>query len=592
VPHFDVAPYAMLANCHRSKLPPQLWVNGMKQPSDTTRAWIQEIQSTFSNNPSNTPSAKAVAHWVDGLVRIGISGDWTAIPYVVPYLASKNHDVSAAAAAALQKLVMNMRPASLVELDDRLRVGMWSIPTYLLNWDRLTVDEATSIMARYNSSAIAGLLSFHGNGYVRQSAILELGEMCTGSELSFLLIRLTDWVEPVYKHAAREIASRINNNYLYHFIDNLAVLQRIAARERAAQRSRRAQIVADIENLLLRPENRTVMIDALKHTDPNVRRYVLKLLSIVPGEDLPVILRAAVGDSDIRNRRMVLNFSERLNPDERVAMLWEMSLRDSAPALRLDALQQLVDVSVGAAAARELLVGALSDAGTSVREYARWRLGKDGGFDVRQYYLDGLLPTDGHATDVVNAKSAQPKRRAAMVLGLGEIGTRSDANLLSPFLDDESVRVRKATIQSLARLDAQSFLSRFYDLVGNEHPGISKAAMLGIQSSKMPIESDRLWEMFQSADPEHVRRNALRLLNESEKWDRLTYLMMAVSRVEVNDPSYENAVHFVGTWLSQYRDTWRYTLPTEKQRERYLEAVRNATDRLPVELYMQIPKSF
>jgi hypothetical protein len=71
----------------------------------------------------------------------------------------------------------------------------------------------------------------------------------------------------------------------------------------------------------------------------------------------------------------------------------------------------------------------------------------------------------------------------------------------------------------------------------------------------------------------------LHLLNGTTKWERIGYLLLAVS---LDDAQVQNeAMKYIENWESQYGTTWSNTKPNAKQRERFNEGMRKANNLLP-----------
>jgi hypothetical protein len=85
-----------------------------------------------------------------------------------------------------------------------------------------------------STSAIAGILSMHANGYVRQFAVKALSKFTDGSEIPFLLLRLSDWVPQVSAEAVLSMQQRLTR--LAQIIPHITLYQHIKKRPRLSIR--------------------------------------------------------------------------------------------------------------------------------------------------------------------------------------------------------------------------------------------------------------------------------------------------------------------------------------------------------------------
>jgi len=84
-------------------------------------------------------------------------------------------------------------------------------------WRRLEPRE----LAKWVGPGEPGILlirlsSFHPNGFVREEALRRLGLIEDGTELPYLLLRLSDWVPQVQAAALGLVSQRVRAGYAGH----------------------------------------------------------------------------------------------------------------------------------------------------------------------------------------------------------------------------------------------------------------------------------------------------------------------------------------------------------------------------------------
>src|SRR5262249_13584025 len=92
-------------------------------------------------------------------------------------------------------------PNDLPQWNERARSSYSAFSSFSYSdnpWRRLHRKSIDTIQITSRSEAIlVGLLGSHNDGYVRESVLVRLGQIQTGDELGFLILRTNDWVPAV-----------------------------------------------------------------------------------------------------------------------------------------------------------------------------------------------------------------------------------------------------------------------------------------------------------------------------------------------------------------------------------------------------------
>ena len=124
------------------------------------------------------------------------------------------------------------------------------------------------------------------------------------------------------------------------------------------------------------------------------------------------------------------------------------------------------------------LLLALLDTHSSLRAAARYFIRQsDPVFNFANIYRHGL-------------QDDSIKTQDASLMGLGETGLATHPPLVLPYLKSSSVAVRKAAIRALAALDGSRYATQFFELITDDHPGISKEATKALIAKCRPVDAD------------------------------------------------------------------------------------------------------
>lgn len=540
----------------------------MKQPTEQTRALVKKLQSLPLEDKDffGRRQRGNLDLAIELINEIAASKEWPSVFALASYLLSEDKTIAQAAANGLESLLRGLRPSLFLQIDARLRGGdlCWNAPPYLTRWNKMESSDLEKFILNKTQVNALGMASFHHNGYVREAALKRLAEIQGGSELPFLLIRLSDWVPEVRQIAEVAVENRIRVEYLSHFLNNLALLERVKQRQREQAGAKRLDLTERVTNFLKEQENRIILLDCLLNKDYEVRRCCLHVLMESKETDPATIIDRVLKDKDLINRRKVIELSQHLSPAERLVLSKKL-LKDRAPIIRRQALEALAEADVDEILAQ--LTAALLDKSAIVREYARWKLKKmDVNIDLRQFYLD-LLKGDHTAQTISIA-----------IEGLGETGQAEDAQAISVYFDHSEWRIVKAAVRAIASLDGENNMKSFLRLLAHESPGVSEVAKKSIERRIECVDGESLWNVLDQTSLWHVKSRVLRLLNKMSKWDRISYMLLAASNQDVR--VVELALQDVDDWDKQYSATWQFSKPDAKQQDRFIRGMRNSNDNL------------
>lgn len=542
----------------------------MRTPRAETLACIDRLL----DRSTGEVRARAAEETLSILSEIEALGDPAAVPYLLPLLIhgravarptqagflsrvlnwwrAEDRDATPAlhdslerqaAARAITTLVSRARKAELAALDEAVRRSWpWRTNEYSHgpgDVDALPVDGD-------HPAALLGVISFHADGRVRETAVQRLAALRGGDELPFLLLRVNDWVEPVRKLASDAVEQRLQPVYARWFVDCLPLVARLSGQGRVDH----SALVAGIQSFLCSSTAEDALRAGWTHADREVRREAFRLSARGEHPAWKQLLATALVDQDILVRLWAAReVPLRLRGAERDHMLSRMR-HDPHLALRTVALDTYLTHHPDRAI--EELDRALLDASASVRHLARFHLKKrTGKDDFAEVYRTRLHGADGVALRVA-------------IAGLGETGTRADAVLLEPFVTNPRSKIARVALRALHQLDPDLGREVALATLGDARPVVSRLACSLIAGRVYSMDEPQLWAQVERSPHLHARQAALALIVFLPRWQSLPRLLMALN---LDEPALREQAHtLLAQWLHRY-DFARYAPAPPSQDE-------------------------
>jgi HEAT repeat protein len=307
--------------------------------------------------------------------------------------------------------------------------------------------------------------------------------------------------------------------------------------------------VQSIYQLLQSRECRTALLESLESDDRFTRRACFKLALNSGAEDLPEVVRKALAQEDTVVRVWAAQRVSSAFTAATLDQFVKLMKHDKFTPVRREALRILVQQNSPALLVE--LRAALLDTHASMREEARYHLRKLDTMDVAGFYRDHFLAGEG--VDLYS-----------VISGLGETGAASDDHFIVPYTTHPASKIRGAAIQALAKLNRNAHVGLFIEALNDQVPHVSRQALNALAHKASSLNGERIWELFRSATHEHVKRNALALIEKLGKWDSIYYLLRAVR--DPDEAIADMSRFAVQRWLSQFNRS--FSSPTAEQLSR------------------------
>lgn len=490
--------------------------------------------------------------------RIGILREISSLRNVaiVPAIASlalaDDVNLARAAAATIDELLRGATDDTLAELDDwSRRHEMYYTYPSPDPW-RIMQPAAVSGLHRFTKSewAVVGFASFHTNGRVRETAVARLDELRSARTIPFLLLRVSDWVAPIAERARAAFERHLVPRESEELIAHIPLLLRVTVRRRRDTTDLRERVFT----LLRDNSGPEVLANARRSSDRMTRRVAFRLSAERTGIDRVAILSEAQRERETAIR---LDATWQVCTLDRETLLQVLPafFADPFPKVRHSALALSVD-SLGADA-DPFILSALVDENRTVRELARYAARQRALVsDFATFYRERAAAADS------------PRRAAAAVRGLGEVGTADDVLTIMDFLAHDQPRVRAAAAHALARLDESVAVELLPEMLKDAAPGVTHAVRDSLRRFASRVGAAKIAALLEGVETKHGRRDAFRLAAALSRWDALPLLIEGAA--DADEEIRTLARSALRRWLDEQNKT--FVQPTRQQMQ-VIEAV-------------------
>lgn len=445
---------------------------------------------------------------LDCLEAFRAKGSPSNIHALIPFLKSKDETFRQRTAEVITSLFDKLKSQN--QLYDSLKY----VPI-----DVSDIDFFSKTFPPDISVKLLALSSLNHSGYVRQRAIEELAITKHSKAIRFLIIRLSDWVKNVREVAASSIRKYLTDEYREQFISELDNIDGLRNVGRVDLTTAYESILSFILEKKLNAETYNSLIVADKARLLYVKKYLEKN-SI--DSQLTEIL---ISDRSFLIRIQILKRLNELNPSEQARIILGL-LNDKSSQVRLQTLYYLADNSIQY---YDTILKLTSDLSASIRDLTRYLL-KTHELNFREIYRGRIQGNDD---------------KVGSILGLAEVGTNDDLDLLKILIKSEDKKIRLACLIGIQKLDMQQakvFALKHFTHEPNKIRKRSLEILAHTWDQEVMVETERF---YASADP-ILKKMILILYSKVGGWDVLGLLINATSE---KDPGVRDlAWSFLQKW--------------------------------------------
>lgn len=402
-----------------------------------------------------------------------------------------------------------------------------------LKYCPISVDDIDFYQNNFSSDVLVELLaisSLNHNGYVREKAVRVLSQISISRAIPFLLFRLADWVPPVREAARIGIKNYTSIQYLDTLIENISILEWLMH----VERSNLSEVYKEIMELLVIRNRDYVLLNFSKYH--NKQRFIIGCyLSKSFSNDLKE-LALFLKDSNFLVRLLVMNHFEKLSEGQITVLL-----KDQSPKIRLDTLNHLKDRFDF----KEKIRNHLADNAANVRFSARYYLKE---LNFAEFYYANLLAE---------------RQIIGSLLGLAEIEAKQYTETVKKFLNNKSIKIRKAAFWALLKLDNEIAYEYALENLACSMRGLRSKYIDYLSQFKRTEVIDKARALFTAGDLE-IKQSMLELYSKIGGWKALPELMLGT--IEEHETIRMLSLIKLNQWKNEAHQL--YTKPTQEESER------------------------
>lgn len=527
--------------------------------SEQTQGLVQQLNTLLSSGWWSLSREEQI---IQVLELIKDQGEPAAVVSVARCLFDSHERIATAASRALQHLLSLVSPDQLIHLSD---VIGWSWGCYVsAEWDKLTPEGVSALLVDAQSrAAVLGLVSFHHNGYVRHEAVKLLSQVDTGYELPYLLIRQNDWVGVISDEAQSAVRKRLVPAYLPRFVRCLPLVVHLLS----FTRRNLSPVVCKVVELLMRPEHDALLAEVVETSSLAVRRQVVRAALETDGEHQARVILYGISSPDAIVRLTSARAVGRILSGSELHRAIKVLQQDRFMPVRREGFR--IEAEHNPLAASSIGQRALLDPNFSIRELARFSLGKLGAFNTADFYRR-IIAENGLSLATAN--------------GLAECGDEADLAALRSLLMHPQTKFRVAGVQGVARIAKERAFENLVRALQDESPSVVREAKKQLEPYMSEVHGEVLFAVAKEASGGPAKRYALELIFDMGKWQSLPWLIRAASLPDETVASL--ARRLTEAWFSPPSCNRVFTKPTVAQRKAVDEAVEEL-QRKPGDTFLQ-----
>ncbi len=483
-------------------------------------------------------------------------GDHGRIPLIFCVFTEENSKNKMIAAKVLNKVIKGSEFDDIIRMDIQMRQTTsmeWSI-----NWREQKVENfLTSTMNIEERQAVLVFATFNPNGFIREKAVRKLCEY--EGTLPYIILRQNDWVLQVRHAAGESFDKRMQNLTRGELLKALPYAEKL----KWSSRGSHGEYTSKFFDKLISHEHREDLVNGLHSNNIRTRRICIGALFEASQPNIELALNQLENEPEPFLRTIL--FEKLRNSGQDMKEPSHIMLRDKFARNRALALQYLFDNK--AEDIYDISMELLFDKDAYVRAMSR--------SIVKQHTTDFNFRKIYHENIEGNGTSA--------ILGLGETGQSEDAEFIEHYLNDSRISIIRATLISLMRLNSEKYENLIAEKLTDSRIGVIKTAQKLFIKYNI-ADYHRVFEIFIGSSYEYTKTKCLAILLNASKWERLIYMLEALSAEE--DSVKRLALQSIKSWLFSFNRS--YVQLNEQQKSKIQTLIENHKDILSATLLREL----
>jgi hypothetical protein len=434
--------------------------------------------------------------------------DFGQIPSIFEWVFNPDIEVATKCARTIQRLLTKQTTFKNKTLYNSLR------HIYLKTEDLRKFDKFEEPL----KLSLLNIASMNSSGYVREEALNQLLVNSNQFTFPFILFRLGDWVPVIKSKAEKTIKDVIQREEPEFLIRNHGLIDWLLKIERSDLR----HIHNDITQFIFSDNNIERIIKSIGKYSDGDRFFILK--NLIQKDKLKTsVLEEILSDKNHLIRLLAIRNIEFVNNPELTRRL----LKDRSQKIRQFAVNKIPQIKIGEF--RTEIYNLLFDASSGIRAAARLILMKIEKIDFFQIYRHQL--------------SSKPN--VGCIIGLAEVGNKSDIEIIATFLKSRSVKLRAASLFAISVLDYGHAKNLALELLNDLSNTVKKTCCTIIQKEISAADIERLRIIYDSGQSE-TKRFTLKIIGKYGGWSIAGDFLKGI--MEPDDKLRETSFALLNSW--------------------------------------------
>jgi HEAT repeat protein len=391
--------------------------------------------------------------------------------------------------------------------------------------------------------SLLNVASMNSSGYVREEALNGLLTNSNQFTFPFILFRLGDWVPVIKSKAEKAIKEVIQREEPDFLIKNHRLIDWLLKIERSDLR----HIHDDITQFIFSDKNIERIIKSLDKYSDGDRFFIFRNL-IQKGKLQDSVLEEILSDKNYLIRLLAIKNIEFINDPD----LTKRLLKDRSQKIRQYAVNKIPQSQINEFKAE--IYQLLFDSSSGIRSAARLSLDKIGKNDFLQIYKEHIIT----------------KPNVGCIVGLAEVGTKDEIDIIERFLKSKSVKFRAASLFAISVLDYGQAKKIAFDLLNDDSNTVKKTCCTIIEKEISTADIEKLRAIYDSGQNE-TKRFVLKTISKFGGWSIAGDFLKGI--LQADDKVRETGYALLSGW---YKYSIRLGTTQHTEDKQYVMNVYNA----------------
>jgi hypothetical protein len=330
----------------------------------------------------------------------------------------------------------------------------------------------------------------NSSGYVREEALNGLLSNSKQSTFPFILFRLGDWVPAIKAKAEKEIKDVIQREEPDFLIKNHGLIDWLLKIGRSDLR----HIHNEITQFIFSDSNIERIIKSLDKYSDGDRFFIFRNL-IQKGKLKALVLEEILTDNNHLIRLLAIRNIEFINNHD----LTKRLLKDRSQKIRQYAINKIPQNLIYEFKVE--IYQLLFDSSAGIRNTARLNLSKVEENDFLQIYKEHIIT----------------KPSVGCIIGLAEVGTKNDIEIIKRFLNSKSAKIKSASLFAISLLNYVHAKELAFELLNDDSNTVKKTCCTIIQKERSTSDIEKLRTIYDLGQNE-TKRFALKTISKYGGW--------------------------------------------------------------------------